>query len=57
MVQLPSKDKATIFVVIENKEDDVRLQNRTVLGWLYAVDAVKEAEENAHLSHKGKMQI
>jgi len=54
LVQLPSKDKATIF---ENTEDDVRLQNRTVLGWLYAVDAVKEAEENAHLSHKGKMQI
>lgn len=45
-MQLPSEDKATISVVVENNTgDDIRLQNRTVLGWLYAVDTVKSAEE------------
>lgn len=45
---MPSADKATIAVVIENNtDDDIRLQNRTILGWLFAVDAVKDIEEKA----------
>lgn len=43
LVQLPSEDKATITVVIENNTDnDIRLQNRIVFGWLYAVKHLEE---------------
>lgn len=48
LVQLPSADKTAISVVIENNtNDDIRLQNRTILGWLYAVDTVKDIKEKA----------
>lgn len=48
LVQLASTDKATISVVAENNTDDeIRLQNRTVLGRIYAVGVVKNVEEKA----------
>ncbi len=47
-MQLPREDKEVISFVIENNtDDDIRLQNRTILGSLYAIDAVENIEEKA----------
>ncbi len=48
LMQLPREDKEVISFVIENNtDDDIRLQNRTILGSLYAIDAVENIEEKA----------
>lgn len=55
LVQLAPEDNAMITVTVENNtETNIRLQNRTVIGWLYEVEAILPCMEKATTQASGQ---